>query len=119
MVTSIIATGGDSIVFKLDDGNILHITNKTLTTELGTRFFDLPILQRGARSSSGGQLVHYFVQPEAQTPVSEGAMRDFQKAIEVSGWMLSDRGQYQLGLFKGDTKLLDPFAVERIPFWRR
>jgi hypothetical protein len=89
-----------------------------VTAELGTRFFDLPMIERGAIDSPGGQQVHYFVQPEAETPVSERAMREFQRQIEVQGWMLSDRSQHQLGIFGGQTKLLDPFAVERIPFWR-
>jgi hypothetical protein len=118
LVTSVIAVGGDSIVFKLDDGHVLHITNKIVTPELGTRFFDLPMIERGAIDSSGGQQVHYFVQPGAETPVSERAMRAFQRQIEAHGWMLSDRSQRQLGVFGGETKLLDPFAVERIPFWR-
>ena len=118
LVTSVIAIGGDSIVFKLDDGRVLHVTNKILTPELGTRFFDLPVIERGAIESMGGQQVHYFVQPEAKTPVSERAMRDFQRRIETHGWMLSDRSQHQLGIFDGETKLLDPFAVERIPFWQ-
>ena len=56
------------------------------------------------------------MQPEAVTPVSERAMRDFQRRIETYGWMLSDRSQHQLGIFDSETKLLDPFAVERIPF---
>lgn len=119
LVMSVTAIGGDSIVFKLDNGHVLHVTNKMLTPELGTRYFDLPIIERGAVDSPGGQQVHYFVQPEAVTPVSERAMRDFQRAIEADGWMLSDRSQHQLGVFESETKLLDPFAVERIPFWRR
>jgi hypothetical protein len=45
-------------------------------------------------------------------------MRDFQRRIEAHGWMLADRSQNQLGVFEGETRLLDPFAVERIPFWR-
>jgi hypothetical protein len=117
LVTSVVAMGGDSIVLKLENGHILHITNKLLTPELGTRFFDLPMLDRGAVSSPGGIAIAYFVQPEAITPVSEQAMRNFQHAIEAHGWMLSDRSQRQLGIFHGETKLLDPFAAERIPFW--
>ena len=119
LVTALIAVGADSIVFRLDNGHVLHITNKILTPELGTRFFDLHMLERGSVASSGGQQVHYFVQPEAKTPVSERAMRDFQRRIEAHGWMLADRSQRQLGVFEGETKLLDPFAVERIPFWKR
>jgi hypothetical protein len=118
LVTTVIAVGGDSIVFKLADGHVLHITDKMVTSELGTRFFDLPMIERGAIDSPGGLQMHYFVQPEAETPVSERAMREFQRRIEAQGWMLSDRSQRQLGIFGGETKLLDPFAVERIPFWR-
>ena len=118
LVLSVVAIGGNSIVFKLEDGNILHVTNKVLTSELGTRFFDLPMIKRCALQSPGAQQVHYFVQPEAETPVSECAMRDFQRQLEPHGWMLSDRSQHQLGVFQGETKLLDPFAVERIPLFR-
>jgi hypothetical protein len=114
-----IAAGGDSIVFRLPNGNILHITNKILTQELGTRPFDLPILHRGFIPSPGGLKVFYFVQPEAQTPVSETAMRQFERQIQQSGWLLSDCNQHQLGIYSGETKLLDPFAVERMPFWRK
>src|SRR5437868_6643780 len=78
MVTSVIAIGGDSIVFRLQDGNVLHVTNKILSRELGTRFFDLPMIERGAVASPGDSEVHYFTQPSAETPVSEQAMRAFQ-----------------------------------------
>ncbi len=117
-VTRTVAIGGDSMVFQLDDGNILHITNKILTPQLGNRFFDLPMIVRGAVDSAGGVQVHYFVQPFAATPVSEAAMREFGKRIEAHGWLLADRSQHQLGLYQGETRLLDPFAVERMPFWR-
>jgi hypothetical protein len=115
--SSVIAVGGDSIVFRLNDGRVLHICNKILTPELGTRFFDLPMLERGSFDSTGGIQIYYFVQPLARTPVSERAMRDFRDMIRTHGWTLSDSSQYQLGLFEGETKLLDPFAVERTPFY--
>lgn len=116
--TAVIAAGGDSIVLRLSGGDVIHVTNKVVTPALGCRSFDLPIIEKGAIPSPGGQEVHYFIQPEAQTPVSERAMREFQRDIAEEGWMLSDRSQHQLGLYGGETKLLDPFAVERIPFWR-
>ena len=117
LVTATLGTGGDSVVFGLSDGRVLHITNKILTPEIGTRFFDLPILERGAIDSPGNVWVHWFVQPEALTPVSQTAMRQFQRAIEA-GWVLVDAHQRQLGIYEGVTRLLDPFAVERAPFWR-
>ena len=73
-VTAVIAIGGDWIVFKLNDGRVLHICNKILTPELGTRFFDLPMLEHGSLASPGGVQIHYFMQPLAQTPVSERAI---------------------------------------------
>ena len=117
-VSSLIAIGSDSIVFKLDDERVLHVCNKILTPELGTRFFDLPMIERGYFASSGGIQIHYFVQPFAQTPVSERAMWSFSDMLSKRGWTLSDCTQHQLGLFQGETKLLDPFAAERTPFWR-
>jgi hypothetical protein len=118
VVLALVAIGGDSIVFKTDNESILHITNKILTPELGNRFFDLLMLERGMIESPGGVHIGYFLQPEARTPVSERAMRDFERSIETRGWLLVDRNQHQLGIFEGATRLLDPFAVERIPFWR-
>ena len=115
--TSLIKVGGDSVVLQLDNGNVMHITNKILSPQLGTRFFDLPMVERGTVQSPGMD-VHYFVQPKARTPVSEAAVRDFQTWIKQQGWMLSDGGQHQLGVHNGQTLLLDPFAVERIPFWK-
>ena len=117
-VSSLIAIGGDSLVFKMDDERVLHVSNKILTPELGTRFFDLPMIERGYFDSVGGIQIHYFVQPFAQTPVSERAMRDFRDMLSMHGWTLSDCTQHQLGLFRGEAKLLDPFAAERTPFWR-
>jgi hypothetical protein len=115
LVTTV-AVGGESLVFRLANGNILHITSLILTPELGTRFFDLPMLAQGFVPSSGGINLFYFVQPEAKTPVSESEMRAFAREIEKSGWLFVDRNQRQLGIYQGETKLLDPFAVEAMPF---
>ena len=116
-VNSLIAIGGDSIVFKLENKLVLHVCNKILTPELGTRFFDLAMIERGYFDSIGGIQIHYFVQPFAQTPVSERAMWNFRDMLSTHGWTLSDCTQHQLGVFQGETKLLDPFAAERRPFW--
>ena len=35
----------------------------------------------------------------------------------AEGWVLYDATQRQLGIYEGAIKLLDPFAVERMPFW--
>jgi hypothetical protein len=117
--SGVIAIGGDSIVLRLEDGDVLHVTNKILTPALGRRPFDLPMLERGAQPSPGGMDVWWFTQPEAQTPVSEAEMRAFQARIGDDGWLLSDRSPSQLGTWRGEVYLLDPFAAERDPFSRR
>ena len=114
-VTALIAAGADSLVFRLDDGNILHITARMLAPSYGTRFFDLPMIERGEIEQPDGIKVFYFIQPEALTPVSERAWRDFKRSIGAQGWLMADSGQHQLGFYADEIKLLDPFAVQRIP----
>jgi hypothetical protein len=115
-LVTIVAVGGESLVFRLANGNILHITSLILTPELGSRFFDLPMLTRGVIPTPGDVNVFYFVQPEALTPVSECEMLAFAREIEKSGWLFADPNQHQLGFYQGEIKLLDPFAVVPRPF---
>jgi hypothetical protein len=114
-VTALIAAGADSLVFKLGNGNILHITARIVVPSYGTRFFDLPIIERGEIEQENGIKIFHFVQPEALTPVSERAWREFKRNIGAQGWLMADSGPHQLGYYAGETKLLDPFAVQRIP----
>jgi hypothetical protein len=92
-----------------------------LVPSYGTRFFDLPMIERGEISQPDGLglKVFYFIHPEALTPVSERAWRDFKRSIGAQGWLMADSGPHQLGYYAGEIKLLDPFAVQRIPDWNR
>jgi hypothetical protein len=114
-VTALIAAGADSLVFSLENGNILHVTARMLAPSYGARFFDLPMIERGEIEQPDGIKIFYFIQPKALTPVSERAWRDFKRWIAAEGWLMADSGPHQLGFHDGDVKLLDPFAVQRIP----
>lgn len=105
--------GGDSVALELVDGTVLKITNRLLNNVAGTRWFDLPILERGTRDAGGGLHLHYFVQPKAITPVSEAQATQFKAGLAADGYRLFDGGQNQLGIYEGQVKLLDPFAVTK------
>ncbi len=112
-VKSVIGGGGDSVALELSDGNVLKITNRSLDQILGTRWFDLPMIEKGTRDAGGGLQLHYFVQPKAVTPVSDAMATQFKAALGNSGYSLVDGGGNQLGLYEGQVKLLDPFAVTK------
>lgn len=108
-----IGGGGDSVALELVDGNVLKITNRRLDNVVGTRWFDLPMLERGTRDAGGGLNLHYFVQPKAVTPVPEVMVNQFKADLAASGYRITDGGSNQVGLYEGKVKLLDPFAVTK------
>lgn len=108
-----IGGGGDSVALELVDGNVLKITNRRLDNVVGTRWFDLPMLEKGTRDAGGGLNLHYFVQPKAITPVPEAMVTQFKADLAASGYRITDGGSNQLGLYEGKVKLLDPFAVTK------
>lgn len=105
----VVATGSDSIVLKLQDGNILKISSRTLARELES--FDMPVLTSGIRQAEG-RTVYYVIQPEAgPAALSDFAM--FLRILTDHGFRMIDPGISQIGIYQGQVKLLDPFAVAR------
>ena len=54
----VVATGSDSVVLKLQDGNILKISSRTVTRALEP--FDLPVLTSGTMQADG-RTIYYAV----------------------------------------------------------
>lgn len=112
-VTRVIGSGGDSIAMETSDGNILKVTGRTLSDRMGTRPFDLPILERGIVDSGSG-LVYWFTQPQVKTPVTYAQFNAFKAEIAKQGYIMNDAGANQLGEYHGVVKLIDPFAVQKL-----
>lgn len=106
---SVVATGSDSVVLKLHDGSILKISSRTVTRALEP--FDLPVLSSGA-TQADGRTIYYVIQPEAEpATLSDFAM--FLRILTDHGFRMIDPGISQIGVYQGQVKLLDPFAVTR------
>lgn len=111
-VNHYIGAGSDSIVFRLENGNVLKLTQRNLTSGLGNRPFDLPILERGTRIVDGIR-VSYFIQPFAEA-VSPAVMPEFRRQLSSLGYEFTDARPNQLGSYAGSIRLLDYWAVQRI-----
>lgn len=111
-VSSVVGGGSDSIALKLEDGNVLKITTRDLPADLGQRPFDLPVLERGAKPVGVGDIsVNYFVQPFADKP-KPGHLQTVGDTISKSGYHFTEPFLNQIGVYKGQAYLLDPFAVK-------
>lgn len=107
--SSVVATGRDAVVLKLEDGNILKITTRTTTR--AEEPFDMPVLSSGYKSVDGRQ-VKYTIQPEAQ-PATRTHLGEFLQTLTRHGYRMTDPGISQIGLHDGLVKLLDPYAVTK------
>jgi len=106
---SVVAIGSDSVVLKLQDGNILKISSHALTRALEP--FDLPVLSSGTVQADG-ITIYYVIQPEAE-PATFRDLAMFLRILTDHGFRMIDRGISQIGIYQGQVKLLDPFAVAR------
>ena len=113
-VQEYLGAGSDSMVFRAADGNVLKLTTRQLEPEMGKRRFDLPILESGVRQS-GPYAATWFVQPEADSPIGREDFLSFLKQLRSEGYQMHQPGGDQLGYWNGQARLLDPFAVRRIP----
>ncbi len=111
-VSSVVGGGSDSIALKLEDGNVLKITTRDLPADLGSRPFDLPVLERGSKPVGIGDIsVNYFIQPFASKP-KQGHLGMVADTISKSGYNFVEPFISQVGVYKGQAYLLDPFAVK-------
>ncbi|MBS1999168.1 MAG: hypothetical protein JSS86_22735, partial [Cyanobacteria bacterium SZAS LIN-2] len=107
--SSVVASGGDALVLRLADGNIMKLT--TRTSSRPQEPFDMPVLSSGVREVDG-RAVKYFIQPEAK-PATMSDLADFLKVLTHHGYRMTDPGIAQIGIYEGQIKLLDPYAVDR------
>ena len=113
-VTRIVNAGADSIVMEAADRSLLKVTGRALTDRMGTRPFDLHIMERGVVDTGITGPVYWFTQPRAQTPVTYKQFMEFKGELAKRGFVMSDAGEHQLGIYNGQVKLLDPFAVHKL-----
>jgi hypothetical protein len=109
-----VGIGRNSVVMELEDGDILKISARVLTDKMGTRPFEVPILERCVVDVGYHLKVYWFVQPRAQTPVTWSQYKLFRSDLEKNKYFLELGGDRQLGLHEGQVKLLDPYAVQII-----
>lgn len=111
-VSELIGAGHDSLALRLEDGNVLKISSRVPSPLMGKRHFDMPILSSGSFSLDGHQ-INYMVQPFG-APVSEIQFRSFYDTLARAGYRFIDGRPNQLGLYNGEVRLLDYWAVQRI-----
>ena len=104
---SVVATGSDSVVLKLEDGNILKISSRIVTRAFEP--VDLRLLTAGIMRGDGRN-IYYVIQPEAK-PATLGDLSIFLRILADHGYRMTDPGISQIGIYKGQVRLLDPFAV--------
>jgi hypothetical protein len=109
-----VGVGRNSVVMELADGDILKISARVLSDKMGTRPFEVPILERGVVEVGYHVKVYWFVQPRAQTPVTWSQYKQFRSDLEKNNYFLELGGDRQLGVQAGQVKLLDPYAVQII-----
>ena len=107
-----VSVGQNSVAMELNDGNILKISSRVLTDKMGTRPFEVPILERCAVEVGPHLRVYWFVQPRAQTPVTWSQYKLFRSDLEKDKYFLELGGDRQLGIHEEQVKLLDPYAVQ-------
>jgi hypothetical protein len=118
--TSVLAIGGDTVSLILEDGDILKVGTRTLEPEMGNRAFDLPILQRGTRKLkyfSHNYIFHYFIQPRAETYITDAQYWGFVKDVARQGYWFTDPGKRNAGYYRAANRiaLIDPWAVVKLP----
>ncbi len=96
-------------MLKLQNGNILKISSRTITRALEP--FDLPVLTSGT-TQADGRTVYYVIQPEAE-PATLNDLAIFLCILTDHGFRMTDPGISQIGIYQGQVKLLDPFAVTK------
>jgi hypothetical protein len=109
-----IGVGRNSVVMELEDGDVLKISSRALTDRMGTRPFEVPILERCVVDVGHNLKVYWFVQPRAQTPVTWSQYKLFRSDLEKNKYFLELGGDRQLGIHEEQVKLLDPYAVQII-----
>jgi hypothetical protein len=107
----VLGAGTDSLLIRLEGGDVLKISRRELTTDMGHRPFDLPILRRG-RGEVRGRTISWFVQPWAE-PAEVWDFSAFHLMVKGLGYFFNDPGFEQLGKYQGTVLLVDPFAVEQ------
>lgn len=103
-----------SIILQLEDGNLLKITNMELSKEMTGRPWDMPVIDKGIVEYQSYR-AWWYVQPYAQTPVSDADFISFVRQLITDGYQMTDPSLHNLGYYEGEVRLLDPFAVVRLP----
>jgi hypothetical protein len=70
---------------------------------------------RPGRRFRRGQSILRFVQPGVETPIADRDLIPFLRRLRADGYRLTDPSLHNFGYYCGQTRLLDPFAVEKLP----
>src|SRR6185295_7067238 len=97
-VSKVIGGGADSVVLRLEDGNVLKITTRDLPADLGNRAFDMPVLEQGSRLIDGRK-VNYFVQPFAEM-ARPNDLHVIGQSVKASGFHFEEPFLNQIGRYQ-------------------
>jgi hypothetical protein len=56
----------------------------------------------------------WFVQPEGKTPIADKDFVPFLRRLQADGYQFTDPSLHNLAYYKGEVRLLDPFAVVKL-----
>lgn len=138
--TKIIGVGIDSLALQLENGDVLKLSFKLGKHQMGTRSYDMPILEQGQfdtaelrqgitknpnashwdrqqliKLNAPNRAINYLIQPKAELKVPYEIQRHFSNHMSKLGDVFWDFGRTrleQLGYFDGRIVLIDYFAVE-------
>ncbi len=106
-----IHAGAESVVFGLENGNILKITSHILLPDSNP--LSLPTLDHGYVELDGHSFL-WFIQPAARTPIEHHDFMLFLKTLRYESLRMTDPSLNNLGYYEGEIRILDPWSV--VPF---
>jgi hypothetical protein len=108
-VLKVIGGGSDSVVLRLEDGNVLKITTREIASDIGRRPFDLRMLEQGT-CPVDGRRINYFIQPFARR-AGPADLHAVGEVISRNGYYFTEPFLNQVGRYQDRPWLLDPWAV--------
>lgn len=110
-VREFVASGSDSVVLRLENGSILKLSKQKTIPD--PRPWAIPIIDQGIVQGHGHSML-WFIQPAGTPPVAEADFVAFLRRLRADGYRMVDPSLFNLAYYKGEVKLIDPFAVIRI-----
>jgi hypothetical protein len=104
--------GSECVVVELEDGNILKISRKALSEEMGKRVRDCPVLEQGSKVVNG-RTYYWHIQPKCEM-LGEYHWRlvhELLTELRSHGLRLIENHNGNFGLLNGRLVVVDLFSV--------